>query len=105
MVKILLVAFDGLQPLQIPSETMPNVTKLADRGVRFGHNHAVFPTVMRANSATVVTGVYPGKHGLTANKSVMRGYKDRYVVDALYPELGQINDSVDTGLLFVLTLG
>lgn len=84
---------------------MPNVTKLADRGVRFGHNHAVFPTVTRANSATVVTGVYPGKHGLTANKSVMRDYKDRYVVDALYPELGQINDSVDTGLLFVPTLG
>lgn len=105
MVKILLVTFDGLQPSQIRSETMPNVTKLADRGVRFSHNHAVFPTVTRANSATVVTGVYPGKHGLTANKSVMRDYKDKYVVDALFPELGHVNDSVDTGLLFVPTLG
>ena len=65
---------------------MPVVDGLATSGVRFLHNHAVFPTVTRGNSATIVTGVKPGKHGLTANKSVFPEYSKTEVVDALIPK-------------------
>ena len=105
MPKIVIAAFDGLQRSQVSKELMPVVSELADKGVRFEHNHAVFPTVTRANSASLVTGVTPGKHGLTANKSVYLDYSSTEVVDALIPKLPEINNLTNGGLLFVPTLG
>ena len=105
MPKIVIAAFDGLQRSQISNELMPVVSELADKGVRFEHNHAVFPTVTRANSASLVTGVTPGKHGLTANKSVYLDYSSTEVIDALIPKLPEINNLTNGGLLFVPTLG
>ena len=91
MTSVLIVAFDGLQPSQVDPQRMPVVSKIADDGVRFLHNHAVFPSVTRANAATLVTGVNPGKHGLTANKSIFPEYSTNQVVDALHPKLSEIN--------------
>lgn len=105
MPRIVIAAFDGLQPSQVTPELMPTVTKLAENGIRFLHNHAVFPTVTRSNSASLVTGVTPGKHGLTANKSVFSEYSTTEVVDALIPKLSEINHITNGGLLFVPTLG
>ncbi len=105
MPRIVIAAFDGLQPSQVTPDLMPTVIGLADNGVRFLHNHAVFPTVTRANSASLVTGVTPGKHGLTANKSVFPEYSTTEVVDALIPKLPEINRLTNGGLLFVPTLG
>lgn len=105
MPRIIIAAFDGLQPSQVTSDLMPMVSRLADNGVRFLHNHGVFPTVTRGNSASVVTGVTPGKHGLTANKSVFRDWSPTEVVDALIPKLPEINRGTNGGLLFVPTLG
>ena len=68
--RLVIAAFDGLQPSQVTLERMPIVCGLASGGTRFLHNHAVFPTVTRANSATLVTVVRPGQHGLTANTSL-----------------------------------
>jgi hypothetical protein len=39
MPRIVIAAFDGLQPSQVTRERMPVVSKLADNGVRFLHNH------------------------------------------------------------------
>ncbi|MDG0865528.1 alkaline phosphatase family protein [Candidatus Lucifugimonas marina] len=105
MPRIVIAAFDGLQPSQVTAELMPTVTALANGGVRFHHNHAVFPTVTRGNSASVVTGTTPGKHGLTANKSIFPDYSETEVVDALVPKLPEINRQTNGGLLFVPTLG
>jgi len=105
MPRIVIAAFDGLQPSQVTPILMPTVSKLAANGVEFAHNHAVFPTVTRANSASLVTGVLPGKHGLTANKSIFPDYSKTEVVDALVPMLPEINRHTNGGLLFVPTLG
>ena len=105
MVAILIVAFDGLQPSQIHPHRMPVLSKFADAGVRFSHNHSVFPSVTRTNAATIVTGVTPGKHGLTANKSMFPEYSDNQVVDALHPKLSEINQLTEGELLFVPTIG
>ena len=66
------MVFDGLQPLQITPELMPRLAAFADTGVRFQSHHPVFPTVTRINAATMVTGRYPGGHGLAGNLMVMR---------------------------------
>ncbi len=105
MPKIVIAAFDGLQPSQVTAEHMPVVSKLADHGVRFTHNHGVFPTVTRGNSASIVTGVTSGKHGLTANKSIFPEYSTTEIVDALVPKLPEINTLLDGNLLFVPTIG
>ena len=103
--RLVIAVFDGLQPSQVSRERMPVVSGLATNGVRFLHNHAVFPTVTRANSATLVTGVTPGKHGLTANKSIFPEYSKTVVVDALFPELAEINRLTGGRLLFTPTIG
>lgn len=105
MPRVLIAAFDGLQPSQVTPQRMPTVSKLADGGVRFLHNHAVFPTVTRGNSASIVTGATPGKHGLTANKSVFHDYSKTEVVDALVPKLPEINKSTGGNLLLLPTIG
>ncbi len=105
MPRIVIAAFDGLQSSQVTHERMPVVSGLAGSGVWFLHNHAVFPTVTRASSATLVTGVTPGKHGLTANKSVFPEYSKTEVVDALVPKLPEINRLTGGKLLFVPTIG
>ncbi|MBT5627195.1 MAG: alkaline phosphatase family protein [Chloroflexi bacterium] len=105
MPRIVIAAFDGLQPSQVTADLMPVVSELASNGVRFLHNHAVFPTVTRGNSASLVTGVTPGKHGLTANKSIFTDYSSTEVVDTLIPKLPEINRLKNGGLLFVPTLG
>ncbi len=105
MPRIVIAAFDGLQPSQVSPELMPIVSKLADDGVRFLHHHGVFPTVTRSNSASLVTGVTPGGHGLTANKSVFPEISPTEVIDALVPQLPEINQLLGGKLLFVPTLG
>ncbi len=105
MLRVVIAAFDGLQPSQITPAYMPSLSDHADSGVKFRHNHAVFPTVTRANSASLLTGVTPGKHGLTANKSIFHEYSNVEVVDALVPKLPEINRLTNGGLLLVPTLG
>jgi len=105
MPRIVIAAFDGLQPSQVTRERMPVVSKLADNGVRFLHNHASFPTVTRGNSTSLVTGVTPGKHGLTANKLIFPEFSKTEVIDALVPQLPEINRLTDGKLLLVPTLG
>ena len=85
MKNVLIVAFDGLQPAQVTPELMPNLSKLAAEGVTFNNNHAVFPTVTRINATTLVTGRYPGAHGLAANTLVVRDF------DPYYLEVGHIS--------------
>lgn len=105
MPRVLIAVFDGLQPSQICNESTPVINELAKNGVRFQHNHAVFPTVTRSNAASLVTGLTPGKHGLTANKSVFPEYSCTEVVDALVPKLPEINKLTGGRLLLAPTVG
>ena len=65
---IVFIIFDGLRPDQITKETTPNVCRVIQRGVRFLHHHATFPTDTRVNVASFVTGCYPGGHGVVGNQ-------------------------------------
>ncbi len=65
---ILLIIFDGLRPDQITQRRTPNICRVIQRGVRFLHHHATFPTDTRVNVASFVTGCYPGSHGVVGNQ-------------------------------------
>ena len=90
MTSVLIVVFDGLQPAQIRPELMPNLSRFADEGVFFESHHPVFPSVTRINAASMVTGRYPGGHGLAANTMVARDYDPTLVFSALEPTLADM---------------
>jgi arylsulfatase A-like enzyme len=102
--RILIAAFDGLQPSQICVERTPTVHRLARAGVTFARHHAVFPTVTRVNAASMVTGRHPGGHGLVGNTLVVPEWSAQQVIAALAPELGRV--AAATGrVLLAPTLG
>ena len=90
MTSAILVVFDGLQPSQVAPELMPNLCGIAARGVTFRDHHAVFPTVTRANVASIVTGHQPGAHGLTANMLVIPEFDPHNAIGALEPTLTRV---------------
>ena len=93
MSQVLIVVFDGLQPAQVIPQLMPNLAGWAGEGVTFARNHPVFPTVTRANAASLVTGSYPGVHGLAANNMVFPEYDPYQAVAVLQPNLAAIAES------------
>ena len=90
MTRVIIVAFDGLQPAQVTPELMPNLARLAEEGIACFDHHAVFPTVTRANVASIVTGHHPGAHGLTANMLVFPEFDPHRAIGALEPALTEI---------------
>ena len=54
--KVLIVAFDGLQPNQINEDLMPNLYGYLNEGVTFTNHHAVYPSVTRINATSMFTG-------------------------------------------------
>ena len=90
MNQIVIAVFDGLQPAQVTPELMPNLSRLASEGVTCANHHAVFPTVTRANVASIVTGHQPGAHGLTANTLVIPEFDPHRAFSALEPTLTEV---------------
>ena len=103
MTRVLVAAFDGLQPSQVQADLAPNLAAFADGGVTFTRNHAVFPTVTRINVASLVTGRHPGAHGLAGNNVVMRDYDPNNVIEAMEPVLARVAEKTG-GVLLVPTL-
>ena len=99
MTSVLIVVFDGLQPAQIRPDLMPNLSKFADEGIFFENHHPVFPSVTRINAASMVTGRYPGGHGLAANTMVARDYDPNLVFSALEPTLADMKRKTGRVLL------
>ena len=99
MGRVVVAVFDGLQQSQVTPELMPNLHGLANEGVTFTNHHCVFPSVTRINGSSMVTGRYPGAHGLAGNTVVMRDF-DRYrAFSALEPTLKEVAEQLGTVLL------
>ena len=103
MTAVVMVVFDGLQPAQVTPELMPNLYRMASEGVACHNHHAVFPTVTRANVASIVTGHQPGAHGLTANTLVIPEFDPHRAIGALEPVLTEV--AAGTPVLLRPTLG
>ena len=96
---VLLVVFDGLQPAQVTHQLMPNLSRSLFAGVTFANHHPVYPTVTRANAASMVTGRTPGGHGLAANTLLVRDFQPHQPIPALEPQLAQIAQQTGKVLL------
>jgi arylsulfatase A-like enzyme len=105
VLRVLIAAFDGLQPAQVRPDLTPTILGLAREGVVFTRHHAVFPTVTRANAASMVTGRHPGGHGLAANAVVVPELPRGEVIDALEPTLARVAAASGGRVLLAPTLG
>lgn len=102
--RVLIAAFDGLQPSQVRRDLTPTIDRLARGGVTFARHHAAFPTVTRVNAASMMTGRHPGGHGLLGNTLVVPEWNPHRAIPALVPELSAI--AAATGrVLLAPTLG
>ena len=102
MRNIVIVVFDGLQPVQVTPALMPNLAGFVTEGVAFDNHHPVYPSVTRINTASMVTGQNPGAHGIAGNKLVMRDYDPHTAFFALEPALAKV--ALRTKLLLSPTL-
>ncbi len=66
---VVLISIDGLAGyyLDDPKAEMPTLRALATEGARASSMQACTPTVTWPNHTTLVTGVYPAKHGVVGN--------------------------------------
>lgn len=81
--RVLVVGWDGLRPDLVDPAQTPNLWRLIASGTRFAAATAAFPSETRPNNASIGTGCYPGRHGITAN--------------ALYADLGDGPRPIDSG--------
>ena len=64
---LLLVSLDGFRWDYLQRGQTPNLTRLAERGVRSERLIPVFPSKTFPNHYSIVTGLYPEHHGIVAN--------------------------------------
>ena len=103
MRRVVIFVFDGLQAELVTPELMPNLHAFARGGARLLAHQPVFPTVTRVNATSMVTGSFPGRHGLSGNMSVFPEFDPARVVNAMEPEFRELLAS-DVPVLLAPTL-
>ncbi len=89
---VVVVVWDGMRPDFLSEQNTPTLWKLARKGVTFRNHHAVYPSATMVNGTAMVTGVYPGKSGIIANR-VYRPDIDPY--HAVYVEVPSVVEKGD----------
>lgn len=92
MNRVVIFVFDGLQAELVTPELMPRLSEFASEGVRFERHQPVFPTVTRVNASSIVTGCFPGSHGLPGNRSVIAEYHATESMNAMRPEFLELRE-------------
>ena len=67
---LILISLDGFRADYLQRGITPNLSKLADDGVRAEALRPAFPTLTFPNHYTIVTGLYPDHHGIVNNRFV-----------------------------------
>lgn len=78
--KVVIVVFDGLRPDMIAGR-MPTLERFLGDNLWFRNARSVFPSLTRVCSASVSTGVWPGRHGIVNNEFHLNGDLGGPVVD------------------------
>jgi predicted AlkP superfamily pyrophosphatase or phosphodiesterase len=64
---LVLVSFDGFRADYLDRLALPNFRRVIARGVRARYLRPVFPAITFPNHYSLVTGLYPGHHGIVEN--------------------------------------
>ncbi len=75
---MVMVSIDGFRHDYTEIFNAPNIRRFADEGVRAESLIPSYPSVTFPNQYTLVTGMYPGNHGIVANDFTDPARGDRY---------------------------
>ncbi|MBI4430050.1 MAG: alkaline phosphatase family protein [Ignavibacteriales bacterium] len=64
---VILISFDGFRPDYIDRTSSPSFRRMAAEGVRAKALISCFPSKTFPNHYSIVTGLYPAKHGIVSN--------------------------------------
>ena len=76
---IVLVSLDGFKADYLDRMPLPNLRRVMERGARAKAMVPVFPSLTFPNHYSLVTGMYPGRHGIVANRFYDPARKASYV--------------------------
>lgn len=79
---VILISIDGFRHDYLQTYSAPNLQRLAARGVRAEALIPCFPTYTFPNHYSMVTGLYPGHHGIVANEMYDPGFNATFVYNA-----------------------
>ncbi len=77
---VVFISFDGWRWDYIDRAEVPHVRALAARGVRADGLIPAFPSKTFPNHYSVVTGLYPERHGIVSNVIVDPGFPERFTM-------------------------
>jgi predicted AlkP superfamily pyrophosphatase or phosphodiesterase len=77
-----LISIDGFANHYLDEYQPTNILKIANKGVLAKALHPVYPSKTFPNHVSIVTGVYPGKHGIVHNKFYHRELAKTYQLGA-----------------------
>ena len=72
--KVLLIGIDGVRPDVLAEVPTPNIDALAAAGWYTAEARTTTPSVSGPSWSSMLTGVWPGKHGVTNNSFTGRNY-------------------------------
>jgi predicted AlkP superfamily pyrophosphatase or phosphodiesterase len=94
---VVVIVWDGMRPDFVSEENTPALWKLAREGVIFRNHHAVYPSATIVNGTAMVTGVYPGHSGLTANHEYRPEIDRKRSIDVETPAVVEKGDELTGG--------
>jgi arylsulfatase A-like enzyme len=94
---VLIVVWDGMRPDFVSEQNTPTLWKLAREGITFRNHHAVYPSATMVNGTALVTGVYPGRNGITANHVYRPDIDPHHAVDVELSPVVKKGDDLSSG--------
>ncbi|HEX4653588.1 MAG TPA: alkaline phosphatase family protein [Candidatus Udaeobacter sp.] len=94
---VVIVVWDGMRPDFVSEQNTPTLCKLVHDGVTFRNHHALYPSATNVNGTALVTGVYPGKHGIIANHVYRPEIDARRTIDVEIPAVVKKGDALSGG--------
>ena len=94
---VVIVVWDGMRPDFVSEQNTPALWKLAREGVTFRNHHAVYPSATMVNGTAMVTGVYPGRNGITANHVYRPDIDPHHAVDVELSPVVNKGDDLSSG--------
>jgi predicted AlkP superfamily pyrophosphatase or phosphodiesterase len=102
---VVVVVWDGMRPDFVSEENTPALWKLSREGVTFRNHHAVYPSATMVNGTALVTGIYPGRNGITANHVYRPDIDVHQSIDVEIPAVVEKGDRLSNGkYIFVPTI-
>ena len=94
---VVVVVWDGMRPDFVSEQNTPALWKLARDGVTFRNHHSVYPSATNVNGTALVTGVYPGRNGITANHVYRSDIDPLHTIDIEIPAAVTKGDELSGG--------